>query len=213
MKYDITAISDTHNKHKKLNLPGGDILIHAGDITSMGYFHEIAEFNKWFKNQNYTYKIFIAGNHDGLFETDQNLARSILDPSIIYLQDELAEIEGLKIWGSPRTPPFCNWHFMNTEEELDHYYYINIPPDIDILVTHGPPFGILDQTIEGQHVGSKSLVKHVCERIKPKYHLFGHIHFLGGLEKYFNGATFINASICDEQYMVTNPVKNFTLEI
>jgi 3',5'-cyclic AMP phosphodiesterase CpdA len=92
----ITAISDTHGKHAELNLTGGDLLIHAGDISNRGLVHEVNDFLHWFSNQNYTHKIFIAGNHDFLFERNAPLAQSMIPDNIIYLNDSECDVDGVK---------------------------------------------------------------------------------------------------------------------
>ena len=109
----IVCISDTHLAHlnSKLDVPSGDILIHAGDATKMGKIHEVSQFSEWFASFPHKHKIFVAGNHDFLFERDLSQALQLLDSSIIYLQDQLVELEGLKIWGSPWTPWLHNCAF------------------------------------------------------------------------------------------------------
>ena len=151
----ITLISDTHNKHNYItnDLPGGDLLIHAGDISSMGYKHEIENFCKWFNNiDNYTTKVFIAGNHDWGFQDNPIQIKGILDSytNIDYLQDNLLMVgenydNMVKIWGSPWQPEFHNWAF-NLPKNGDDLFnkWENIPLNTDILITHGPAFGFLD---------------------------------------------------------------------
>lgn len=96
----------------------------------------------------------------------------------IYLQHEAVEIEGIKIFGSPYQPLFFNWGFQYHETRA-HEIWNTLPPQIDILITHGPPYGILDLTSEGTHAGCKTL-KEKIEEIKPKLHIFGHVHFSSG---------------------------------
>lgn len=199
-------ISDTHTKHKKLIIPKCDILIHCGDFSSMGREHEIRDFLMWFNQQDAKYKIFIAGNHDLMFENNRQLAKSLIPNGVIYLEDSLVEIMDLKIYGTPVQPEFCDWAFNRTEEKLKQYWEI-IPNDIDVLITHGPPFGILD-CVEGreEHLGSKSLYDEITNRIKPKLSVFGHIHSGYGIAQ-TNNLTYVNASNLDEQYNVKyNPV-------
>ena len=170
MKYKLTLISDTHNKHNKLNgdLPGGDILLHAGDISSMGYEHEIKEFAKWYDNINiYYHKVFIAGNHDWGFQNNVEKVKGLLTgyKSIDYIQDEMIVIQDgdkpeVKIWGSPWQPEFYNWAFNLTRngEELKSKWDM-IPEGIDILITHGPSWGTNDD-VEGRrgyHLGCELL--------------------------------------------------------
>jgi Icc-related predicted phosphoesterase len=209
----ITFISDTHNKHKQVtsSLPGGDLLIHAGDISSMGYKHEIQEFCKWFNSlENYTVKTFIAGNHDFGFDKEPEMAKDI-----VYLQDSFlgygVDTENyVKIYGSPWQPEFHNWAFNLSKGGLElEQKWNNIPEDTDILVTHGPVLGYLDKII-GQYInlGCELLAKRI-KTIKPKIHVCGHIH--SGYGYVFDGDThFINASVLDEQYQYTQ--KPLTVE-
>ena len=178
MPKKIVCLSDTHNCSEQIIVPDGDILIHAGDATIRGTIDEIILFNEWFANLPHTYKVFVAGNHDWLFETNNSYARNSLDKSIIYLQDSWVEIGGLKIYGSPWQPRFFDWAFnLMRGAELAEKWKL-IPDDTDILITHGPPFGILDDVPRQyfiENTGCEELRKRV-ETIKPKLHIFGHIH-------------------------------------
>jgi Icc-related predicted phosphoesterase len=186
------------------------MIIHCGDFTSMGYDHQISDFSKWFAGLNYQYKILICGNHELGFEKDFYYCKSLLDSSITLLHDDAVEIEGIKIFGSAKTPPFMRWAFMFQEEMLD-YYFGYIPYGTDIIVTHCPPYGILDLTMDGEHVGSRALLKHT-QRVKPKLNCFGHIHLGGGLMKQIDGTTYINASVCTEEYKPENSIMTFDVE-
>lgn len=203
----ILFLSDTHSQHRKLNdLPEADILIHGGDVSKMGRDHEVEDFMRWFSGLEYRYKIFIAGNHDFFFEgeTPKSIKR-FLNENTFYLHNSSVEIEGLKIWGSPYTPTFFNWAFNLDRGKAIEKVWKDIPPDTDVLITHGPPFGILDGTRSDQHVGCEELLKKI-KKIKPKYHLFGHIHEAYGI---FNTekTTFINGSVLNENYeMVNSPL-------
>ena len=216
----ITFISDTHNKHKQIteHLSGGDLLIHAGDISSRGYKHEIQEFCKWFNGlENYTVKTFIAGNHDFGFEKEPEMVKEIVGSYkwIDYLQDDFfgygVDTENfVKIYGSPWQPEFHNWAFnlpKNGKELEDKWN--EIPDDTDILITHGPAFGYLDKVIgQYENLGCELLTKRI-KQIKPKIHVCGHIH--SGYGYVFDGDThFINASVLDEQYVYSQ--KPLTVE-
>ena len=209
----ITFISDTHGKHNQVtsSLPGGDLLIHAGDISSMGYKHEIQEFCKWFNSlDNYTVKVFIAGNHDFGFQKEPEMTKEIVGSYkwIDYLQDNFlgygVDTENyVKIYGSPWQPEFHSWAFNLPKGGLElEQAWEEIPEDTDILVTHGPAFGYLD-TIMGQHdnLGCELLTKRI-KTIKPKIHVCGHIHS-GRNIVFDDGTLFINASVLDEQYQYT----------
>jgi len=196
----ICIISDTHNKHKKLYLPPADVIIHCGDFTSMGKEHEIHKFFKWYsKLEQYKHKVIIAGNHELLFETSGSWARSLVPKNIIYLEDSEVIIEGIKFYGTPVSKIFYNWAFMKPEEKLA-VHYAAIPDDTDVLITHNPPFSILDMVDGGyEKCGSPSLYFEVTNRIKPTLHCFGHIHSGRGI-KTIENTTFINASCLDEDY-------------
>jgi predicted phosphodiesterase len=197
----IVCISDTHLAHEKANIkiPDGNILIHAGDATYEGSVEEMTAFNRWFSHFHHKHKILIAGNHDWLFQKDPALATSILSPSINYLQDSSIQIRDLKIYGSPWQPEFLNWAFNLPRGPRLREKWKLIPNNTDILITHGPPAGILDETPDGENVGCEELHEALA-RIKPKLHVFGHVHHgYGTLE--VSGTKFVNASICDEAYL------------
>jgi Icc-related predicted phosphoesterase len=213
MKKRITFISDTHTKHEKLNgfLDGGDILIHAGDLTGRGYITEIENFMKWYdKINNYDTKIFIAGNHDFGFQDDNQKLRGLLTgyKTIDYLEDELMMVGEeyetmIKIWGTPWQPEFHNWAFNLPRGEKLKEKWDMIPMNTDILITHGPPFGKLDYVrYPNENVGCEELMKRV-EEIKPKIHVFGHIH--EGYGYVFDGNThYINAAVLNGRYEYRN---------
>lgn len=201
----LVAMSDAHlrNEQFDISVPEGDILIHAGDATVYGSADEVRRFSEWFAAFPHPHKIFIAGNHDLLFEKDASSARALLHPSITYLLDSEVLILGLRIYGSPWQPRFGNWAFnlgrgLPLREKWDR-----IPGGLDILVTHGPPLGICDwSTRSGGHVGCADLRDAVL-RTKPRYHIFGHIH-----EGYGTWETpdtsYANVSICSGEYPLMN---------
>lgn len=202
----ITFISDTHTKHSqcRLDLPGGDLIIHCGDFMSTGYsWKEAEDFLVWYNElDQYDHKILIAGNHDRLFENHMEDIPSIMNEyqNITYLFDQLVEINGLKIWGSPWQPEFFNWAFNLPRygDELAEKWSL-IPDDCDILITHGPPFGHLDISGYGNKNVGCELLRHRVDTIKPLIHCFGHIHSNAGFK--FDGNTnYFNASILDERY-------------
>jgi Icc-related predicted phosphoesterase len=202
----IDAISDTHNKHKHFTLRGGDILIHAGDATSRGRPEEIQRFLDWFGDQDYAHRIFVPGNHDWGFEKDWLLYKQMCeDRGIHVLYDSGVEIEGIKVWGSPVQPWFWDWAFNRHRGQDIKRHWDEIPNDTEILVTHGPPHGILDYipTPGGgfQHVGCEELTRKIAET-QIKLHVFGHIHYAAGY-KYLEGRTYVNASALSESYSPT----------
>lgn len=206
MALTACVISDTHCNHDELKLFDADILIHCGDFTNSGSVNQIASFNRWLiqKKAEHKYKkiIVVPGNHDWLFQKDVALARMLLSEAVVLI-DEPYEYEGIKFYGSPRTPEFYNWAFMHERGEDIERFWKLIPEGIDVLITHGPPHGFRD-AVPYQRVGCADLTRHV-ERVKPKHHLFGHIHFSYGTEKHYqHDITFVNAAICDESYWIRN---------
>ena len=203
----ITFISDTHGKHYKTTqdlLPGGDMIIHAGDISNRGLITEIKDFMDWFGQLPYKHKIFIAGNHDFGFEAIRNSNEPgiKIHPNVIYLKDESVTIDGIKIYGSPWQPWFHDWAFnLHRGEEIAEKWKM-IPDDVDILITHGPPHGILDKTERLVNAGCEELYKRVFE-VKPKIHVFGHIHEGYGMRE-IDDVIFINASALDAHYLYSN---------
>jgi Icc-related predicted phosphoesterase len=218
----ITLISDTHAKHNQLknDLPGGDLLIHSGDFMTSGYeYTEVMNFFDWFDEiNNYDTKVLIAGNHDRVMENDPEWARGILTghKTIDYLQDEELTMyfdgpngdhpeDNIHIYGTPWQPEFYNWAF-NLPRHSDEMKarWDAIPDRTDILVTHGPPFGYLDIPGGGQNIRvGCEMLRYRVDEIRPKIHVFGHIH--GSYGHYYNGHThFFNASVLNERYNYAN---------
>ena len=214
MKKRITFISDTHTKHNQVtkDLPGGDILIHAGDISTMGYKHEIDNFSKWFNElDDYDTKVFIAGNHDWGFQNNLEQSMEIINSRkrVNYLQDELLMVgknydDMIKIYGSPWQPEFYNWAFNlpRMGEQLKAKWDL-IPMNTDILITHGPAWGYRDKVIgQTKSLGCELLADRI-KVVKPKIHVCGHIH--SGYGYVFDGDThYINASVLNEEYYYGN---------
>jgi Icc-related predicted phosphoesterase len=226
----VDCISDLHGYYPEL--PGGDILILAGDYTSKGGIFDWGQFFHWVKEQKYEDKIIIGGNHDNLIydclpknrqEMDElDSVREMLNEEkddFYYLCDSGIEINGLKIWGTPRTPIFDSVnpkasYFMSTESILNRKF-ASIPKNLDILITHGPMRGVLDQNIHGSRCGSLSLLRHI-KRAKPKYFVFGHIHECGGSELLYHheddSITYcINCSHVDQYYRPKNSHVRLTI--
>lgn len=230
MKMRITHISDTHNKHNKVITPGGDILIHSGDISSIGRKHEVEDFIKWFSKQPYRFKIFIAGNHDLTFDSevlfrDKSVhfdrkqyfelpvegkpdwlvdAISELDDDVFYLENSSIDIEGIKIWGSPISPSFgYGWGFNKDRGQEINEVWNTIPNDTDIVITHSPIYGYCDKVSNtNQKVGCEDLY-HRLQEVKPHLHFAGHIHEAYGYGETKWGYTF-NGCSCNLRYDIDN---------
>jgi Icc-related predicted phosphoesterase len=180
-------ISDTHEDKPKL--PKGDVLIHCGDVLGWGDEKEYYEFIEWFSSQPHKHKIVIAGNHDIVLDDPQTklaIRSKLEEAGIVYLQNTHTEIDGKVFYGSPWTPKFGDWSFMM------HAVYNNIPDKVDVLITHGPPAGILDQNFYKEQCGCHATLDLVL-RLKPRIHTFGHIHESNGM--LFTPSTiFVNAA-------------------
>lgn len=206
----FVAISDTHGLHEHLVLPEADVLIHSGDVSSRGKKDEVENFLHWFSSLDYKYKIFIAGNHDFFFEnTDRDKIAKMIPDGVIYLEDEGVQIDDINIWGSPITPTFFNWAFNRDRGKPIRKHWDLIPDNTDILITHGPVYGILDKTFSGIHAVCEEL-KAAIKRIKPKVHISGHIHEGYG-QKTITDILYLNASVVNLRYQVVNAPIEFTL--
>lgn len=201
----VTCISDLHGF--KPDIPKGELLIISGDLTGRDTVREYERFFEWLNALDFRCKIIIAGNHDGLIE------EGLIDfgPDIHYLCDSGMEYEGVKVWGSPYTPTFLNWHFMRERGADIKKHWDLIPQDTDILITHGPPQGILDKTENGDHAGCLDL-RHAVERIQPKIHCFGHIHEGGGQVFDLGQTKCVNCSYVDENYRPVHGPMTFQLK-
>lgn len=217
----IVAISDTHNGHDKIVIPPCDILIHGGDATFRGRKEEVESFAKWFDKQPAKHKVFIPGNHELGVEAQWPGSKAwYLDhcPSAHLLMNSDVTLDGVKIWGSPVTPWFHDWAWNVARGPAIKKYWDMIPADTSIVVTHGPPYGILDAVNRGfgradwnpqEHVGCQDLMDAML-RIKPKLHIFGHIHEGYGTQV-FQDTIYCNASIMDEHYDPVNLPFEFDL--
>jgi Icc-related predicted phosphoesterase len=207
----IVAISDTHERHEKVGIPEGDVLIHAGDLTWIGDMAALQHVAEWIERQPFRHRVCIAGNHDRCFERtyERDLARRIFrDHNITYLEDEAVTLGGVKFYGSPWQPKFYDWAFnLPRGGEKLKIRWAGIPDDTNVLITHGPPKGIGDLVPRGERTGCEHLLARVLRLEHLKAHIFGHIHEGYGI--YGHPARpevqFVNASICTGAYLPTNP--------
>jgi Icc-related predicted phosphoesterase len=203
----LVLLSDTHGKHRHFAIPPGDVLIHAGDfMCDHRDPHDITSFISWFGKQPHRHKILVAGNHDGFVQRHPEESRKLFEQSntpVHYLENSGVELEGVRFWGSPVQPEFNNWFFNVPRGPEIKKYWDKIPQSTDVLITHGPPAGIRDWVKPGQDsLGCWDLLQAV-RRVKPKVHVFGHIH--GGYGEHESlGTRFYNASLLNEAYQATN---------
>ncbi|MDM8547246.1 metallophosphatase domain-containing protein [Candidatus Venteria ishoeyi] len=208
----LVFISDTHGLHRNLKPGSGDILIHCGDFSRRDSLESVEDFARFMARQDFKHKIVIAGNHDWCFEDQRReQAEAVLrDHAIHYLNDSGIQLDGLNFWGSPVQPAFMNWAF-NRERGSDiRRHWALVPDKTDVLITHGPVFGILDRCRGGHRAGCEDLLATV-QRIKPRIHACGHIHeSYGQIEK--EGILFLNTSNLDEHYRLANSPIRYELK-
>ncbi len=203
----LVCISDTHGDHANVQLPDGDVLVHAGDITAHGIEQDLEEFLQWFSEMPHKHKMFIAGNHDRFLERSAHAARQYAeDYGVTWLNDSGITIDGVNFWGSPITLRFHDWSFMRDPGDDIARHWSLIPKNTDVLITHGPPFGILDHVkrLDGseEQTGCPQLLETVLVT-QPKVHIFGHIHEEYGVIKR-EGVEFLNVSTMNQSYRISN---------
>lgn len=204
MTLKVVCISDTHMGHCELYMPPGDILVVAGDISGITNHAELIEFNRWLGELDYEAIFVVPGNHDGQFWDSQAVSRSLLSNATVLI-DEMVEYKGYKIYGSPWVAQYGDWWYMVHPDAL-YDIWQKIPDDIDILITHQPPYGILDGVRRG-NAGCKYLREAVLTRIKPKLHVYGHLHLDGGRLVQQQDIYFVNAAMNNESYnIVREPI-------
>lgn len=200
----LVFISDTHSQHDLLRLPEGDVLLHCGDFSKKGELPDVQRFLDWFGAQPHRHKVLIAGNHDFLAERSPALFREMVPDNVTYLNDSGCEIEGLHIWGSPIQPWFYDWAFNRQRGADIRRHWDLIPENTDVLLTHGPPYGILDEVKRDRRpVGCRDLLHRLRDLPSVKIHAFGHIHEAYGSQE-VGGTLFLNASVLDEDYRMKN---------
>jgi Icc-related predicted phosphoesterase len=195
----VVCISDTHNEQLR-DIPLGDILIHAGDLTVNGTFEELQLQLGWLNSLPHQHKIVIAGNHDlildqSFFRHNPRLASSNNDEckmkelrwgNVVYLRNELRVLDirdrTVRVYGSPMTPRYGNWAFQYPENE--DRWRNTIPEATDILVTHGPAKGHVDSSPSSPaYLQGCAHLQRELWRAKPRLHVCGHIHSARGVEQ------------------------------
>jgi Icc-related predicted phosphoesterase len=198
----LVLLSDTHELHREVEVPDGDILIVAGDFSCFSKSAKaLVDFNDWLGEQPHQC-VVVPGNHEFFLEADPS-RRSLLSNATVLI-NESVEISGLKIWGSPVTPLYGGAFGMSSAEDRRRLY-AQIPADTDILITHGPPYHILDFSLDsGTHAGCRELLDAVI-RVQPKLHVFGHVHAAYGIFR-TDHTTFVNASLFGPEGDLRTPV-------
>ena len=241
-------ISDIHNKQNVLKLPSANLLLVAGDMTSMGTYEELSNFANFLSSQKTKFDsiIVVAGNHEVTIDTDffnktgkKYFPKNSIDPlkaksilahnsDFIYLEDSGTEYKGVKIWGTPWIPPIGDWAFSIPNQEFAQKVFGKIPEDTDIVISHSPPHGIMDEVLYYEykkdpktykkvrssflkHCGDIELMKRI-KQVQPKLHVFGHIHECSGVELHEN-TMFVNAAILDHEHLPRNLPKKVVLNL
>jgi len=188
----LVLISDTHEFHREITVPRADLLLCSGDFTMFSRsLRAIVDFNEWLGELPHRYRVIVPGNHETFLQTNAS-NRSLLSNAVVLI-NEGVEIEGLRIWGTPVTAGFGPAFGIRSAEQRRRLY-AKIPNGTDILITHGPPYGILDCSLGSSvHQGDPVLFEAV-KRVRPKLHLFGHIHGAHGIYETEN-TTFLNAAL------------------
>jgi Icc-related predicted phosphoesterase len=195
----ILAISDTHNQHKKIIIPEADVLIHCGDLTNGGEIWEIKKFCEWIAKTPVKHRIVIPGNHDRSFQKQEMLPaikELFKEANTNLLIDEQLTIDNINFYGSPWQPWFWDWAFNFPRYdggEAAKSIWNKIPVETDILITHGPPNGILDIVDrDGSRVGCPHLRNRI-EQTNTRVHCMGHVHESRGIMT-VDDRTYINCS-------------------
>lgn len=190
----IIAIADTHLFTADLAVPAGDMLIHAGDHARHGDLKELAEAAKWLAKLPHPLKVAVAGNHDWAFARSPSAARNLFEEAgVTYLEDSGATIAGLRVWGSPWQPAYNDWAFNLPRGRALAERWALIPEGLDILITHGPPRGIGDQSGYGDRRAGCDDLRSRLRVVRPRLHCFGHIHEAGGHWR-IEGTCFVNCT-------------------
>lgn len=232
----LVLISDTHGGHSKIKIPDGDILIHAGDFTYFGKtLNQLKEsdFSSWLAGLPHPYKIVIAGNHEEVLDSGKNHLTATqakaflfsrpgwnsaptgddpLSPGCFYLENQALTVMGIKIYGAPQQPAFSDMAFNLYDAHELREVWKAIPDDVQLLVTHGPPFGVLDDVNQSRfnplYQGCQELAARVRQLQNVKLHVFGHIHEGYGVsdtERLSPGVVFANASVAGTMHETANP--------
>lgn len=209
----LVFISDTHTKHRQIVIPDGDVLVHCGDISSRGELYTVVDFNDWLGTLPHQNKIIIAGNHEIGFRNRTEERKRELFSNAIYLENSGTKIGNINFWGSPYQPYFHDWEYNFPDNEKEYRKSATkiwgmIPDNTDILITHGPAYGVLDEVNnpgqrENSHVGCKFLLERTESLPNLKIHTFGHIHEGYGI-LLSDSFTSVNASILDDRYNIKN---------
>jgi Icc-related predicted phosphoesterase len=200
----IVCIADTHELHGELTVPDGDLLIHAGDFTFFGRSQSsLRGFNAWLGQLPHRHKLVVPGNHEFILEENPELSRLFTNATLLI--NESTSVEGLTIWGSPLTPLYGG--AFGRSNALDRIrIYETIPPGTEIVITHGPPYGILDASPSEPRTPTGDLeLRKAIVRVRPRLHVFGHAHAGYGVRP-TRHTLFINAALYGQGGSLQRPI-------
>jgi predicted phosphohydrolase len=198
---DLVLLADTHELHREIDIPRGDILIHAGDFTMFSKsLDAIEDFNDWLGELPHPYKLIVPGNHEFFLEADPQRRRLLSNGTLLI--NEAIEIDGLRLWGSPVTPLYGGAFGLSSPADRSRHW--SNMPATDVLITHGPPLGVLDRSPGQEHMGDPELLEAV-QRIAPMLHVFGHVHGAAG-QVTVGDTQFVNAALLGWDGSMRNPV-------
>jgi Icc-related predicted phosphoesterase len=201
----IVCISDTHEKHRRIEMPECDVLVHSGDMVTDFYkmgsrkMDEYEDFFSWFSAQPAKHKICIAGNHDfaPYYPNTRTYFLELIPDDVLYLQDEEVTIDGVKFYGTPWQPDFFNYAFNVAKTKNRQKLFAKIPVDTNVLLTHMPPYGILDMLPNEKNVGCAAILERIQNLPHLKLHVFGHVHYAYGIQHLSpNDTIYVNAALC-----------------
>ena len=198
----LVIVSDTHGRHDELGILRGDVLIHCGD-SGNGFSRQsddVDGLDAWFGRQEFERILCIGGNHDFDMQARAERGGPVLR-NAEYLQDQVHEYRGVRFYGSPWTPELVDWAYYLDDDALRARWEL-IPNDVEILITHTPPYGVLDRNTAGRHCGCRELHNRLLD-LHPRIHCFGHIHASAGTT-YLNGTTYVNASMVNRRYEIAH---------
>jgi Icc-related predicted phosphoesterase len=216
----LVAFSDTHGQHEEVTIPECDVVVFAGDACRYGSRDEFIEFVNWYVKIP-AVRILVPGNHD--FCTQKYLGfgkEACLNRGIFYLADDFVTINGITFYGFPWTPPYGNFAWMADEAEMyDKLKKISV--DVDVMISHGPPAGILDRSRKTREfTGSSAIYRFITEEYNwpnkrdrdVSLHIFGHIHENYGRNR-SNGCLFLNSSVLNLDYEMANKPHVINMEM
>ena len=217
----IVCISDTHNQHQDIKLPEGDILVHAGDFTNFGKMESILTFLSWMEQQDFKHKLLICGNHELEFSEKTSELEPIVESfGVELIHNRIHEAEGLTFYGEPRSQEFFDWGWMYKRGAPAERVWSRLPA-VDVLVTHGPPYGFgdkvpyrLDRYTQkfSDKAGCPTLLEKLKEGPRPALLVCGHIHEGHGIYPTEFGTTIVNAAIMNRKYKPVNSPIVVTME-